>query len=75
MLITERTLGCERHLPVPFQGACDQSVVRINRLVSSTRQSCLIFRPLQPLLPLPVQLLTLKFDIFGDLEAHFDCGR
>src|SRR3954468_12857905 len=74
VIVAELLLGRESDVPVPLQGASDQSIGWIDALVAPARQRGLIRGPFQPLFPLPTQLLTFEFEIFGDLKAHLDGG-
>src|SRR4051794_6561580 len=74
VIVAELLLGRESDVPVPLQGAGYQSIGWIDALVAPARQRGLIRGPFQPLFPLPTQLLTFEFEIFGDLKAHLDGG-
>src|SRR3954465_12116234 len=74
VIVAELLLGRESDVPVPLQGAGYQSIGWIDAPVAPARQRGLIRGPFQPLFPLPTQLLTFEFEIFGDLKAHLDGG-
>src|SRR6266566_7506754 len=61
-------------VPVSFQAASHQAVVRIDRFVATTSQVRFVLRPFNLTLPLLIDLFSTDFHLVQSREGHFQVG-
>src|SRR6266568_6785984 len=61
-------------IPVSFQAASYEPIVRIDGDIATTGQISLILRPLQPELPLPIQLLSAGLQMIECRQGNSEMG-
>src|SRR6266568_1712042 len=61
-------------VPVSFQAASHQAVVRVDRFVATTSQVRFVLRPFNLTLPLVIDLFGTGFHLVQSRESHFQVG-